>query len=107
MINRDSYMKQRYLNLAQWLLLASFATASCSKLKENEISKITVGGGAGSVTAAAQLTAAYNDLNGVFHGQDEIFSLQENTTDECLVPTPAGDWDDNGVCRLLPHHRRR
>jgi hypothetical protein len=98
-------MKKRYiLNLAQILLIAAIATTSCTKLKENEISKVFVGGSSGSVTASAQLITAYNDLNTVMHGQDEIFSLQENTTDECLVPTRAGDWDDNGVWRLLHTH---
>ncbi|HET6255474.1 MAG TPA: RagB/SusD family nutrient uptake outer membrane protein [Puia sp.] len=98
-------MKKRYiLNLGQILAVATLVTTSCTKLKENEISKIYVGNGAGSVTAGSQLTAAYNDLNTVMHGQDEIFSLQENTTDECLVPTRAGDWDDNGVWRLLHTH---
>ena len=98
-------MKKRYiLNLAQILLVAGIATTSCTKLKETEVSKIFVGGSSGSVTAQAQLITSYNDLNTVMHGQDEIFSLQENTTDECLVPTRAGDWDDNGVWRLLHTH---
>src|SRR6202046_2834346 len=98
-------MKKRYiLNLAQILLIAGVATTSCTKLKETEPSKIFVGGSNGSVTAGAQLISAYNDLNTVMHGQDEIFSLQENTTDESLVPTRAGDWDDNGVWRVLHAH---
>src|ERR1700722_3607255 len=98
-------MKKRYiLNLAQILLIAGVATTSCTKLKETEPSKIFVGGSNGSVTAQAQLITPYNDLNTVMHGQDEIFSLQENTTDECLVPNRAGDWDDNGGWRLLHTH---
>jgi hypothetical protein len=76
---------------------------SCTKLKENENNKLVIGAG-GSASAGSQLIAAYNDLNTVMHGQDEIFSLQENTTDECLVPTRAGDWDDNGVWRVLHSH---
>jgi len=105
MLKRYCYMKQRYkLNLALWLVLAALATNSCSKLNENEISKVYVGGSSGSLSAGSQLIAAYGDLSTVMHGQDEIFSLQENTTDECLVPTRAGDWDDNGVWRLLHTH---
>jgi len=96
--------KRKISNLAQILLVAGLATTSCTKLKEVEINKIPIGGGAGSVSPGAQLIAAYNDLNTVMHGQDEIFSLQENTTDESLVPTRAGDWDDNGVWRLLHTH---
>jgi hypothetical protein len=98
-------MKKRYnLKMGQMLVIAALAATSCSKLQENEISKIPVGGSGGSVTAGSQLISAYNDLNTVMHGQDEIFSLQENTTDESLVPTRAGDWDDNGVWRLLHTH---
>ena len=99
-------MKKRdILNLAPILAVAVVATTGCTKLNENEVSKIFVGtSGTGGVTPGSQLIAAYNDLNTVMHGQDEIFSLQENTTDECLVPTRAGDWDDNGVWRLLHTH---
>jgi hypothetical protein len=98
-------MKKIYkLNLGHLLIVAALATASCTKLNENEASKIYVGGGSSSVTAGAQLISAYNDLNTPMHGQDEVFSLQENTTDESLVPTRAGDWDDNGVWRLLHTH---
>jgi starch-binding outer membrane protein, SusD/RagB family len=98
-------MKKIYkLNLGHLLIVAALAVAGCTKLNENEASKIYVGGSTNSVTAGAQLISAYNDLNTVMHGQDEIFSLQENTTDESLVPTRAGDWDDNGVWRLLHTH---
>src|ERR1700722_14209236 len=103
--NRYCYMKSiNKSNLGQLLILVSLAAMSCSKLKENEASKILVGSGSGSVSAASQLIGAYNDLNTPFHGQDEVFSLQENTTDESLVPTRAGDWDDNGVWRVLHAH---
>jgi hypothetical protein len=98
-------MKKTYIsNLGLALLLATVATTGCTKLNENEINKVPFGGSSGAVSAGAQLIAAYNDLNTPFHGQDEVFSLQENTTDECLVPTRAGDWDDNGVWRLLHTH---
>jgi hypothetical protein len=96
-------MKRYKLNGFHLLLVAALATMGCTKLKENEQNKLVIGNG-GSANAGTQLIAAYNDLNTVMHGQDEIFSLQENTTDECLVPTRAGDWDDNGVWRVLHAH---
>lgn len=96
-------MKRYKSNGFQLLLLTALAVMSCTKLKENENNKLVIGSG-GSANAGTQLIAAYNDLNTVMHGQDEIFSLQENTTDECLVPTRAGDWDDNGVWRVLHAH---
>ncbi len=96
-------MKRYKLNGFHLLLLAAVVATSCTKLHENEQNKLVIGNG-GSANAGTQLIAAYNDLNTVMHGQDEIFSLQENTTDECLVPTRAGDWDDNGVWRVLHAH---
>ena len=36
--------------------------------------------------------------------QDQLFSLEENSTDESLVPTRGGDWDDNGVWRVVHNH---
>jgi starch-binding outer membrane protein, SusD/RagB family len=54
--------------------------------------------------ATTALQAAYNDLAVPFTNQDEVFSLEENTSDECLVPTRGSDWDDNGVWRVLHEH---
>lgn len=50
------------------------------------------------------LQSAYADLAAPLANQDWVFSLQENTTDESLVVTRGGDWDDNGVWRVLHNH---
>ena len=50
------------------------------------------------------LQSAYNDLPAQFVNQDQVFSLEENSTDESLVPTRGGDWDDNGVWRVIHNH---
>ncbi|MEJ7821110.1 MAG: RagB/SusD family nutrient uptake outer membrane protein [Chitinophagaceae bacterium] len=79
----------------------------CTKLDENFNSSLTNAEAASSLGTAGTgllLEAAYADVAGPFHGQSEIFSLQENTTDESLVPTRGGDWDDNGVWRVLHAH---
>jgi hypothetical protein len=39
-----------------------------------------------------------------FQGATQVFALSEVTTDERLMPTRAGDWDDNGVWRQLHLH---
>lgn len=49
------------------------------------------------------LKAAYVDLNTI-QNQDGVFSLTENSSDEMLVPTRGGDWDDNGVWRVVHSH---
>ena len=84
-------------------VLAVLIGTGCSKLNEVENNKLLIGGGGGAVSPGSQLLAAYNDL-GFLHNQDQIFSLEENTSDESLVPTRAGDWDDNGVWRVLHAH---
>ena len=50
--------KRNILNLGSILAVAALATTGCTKLNENEVSKVYVGGGSGSVTAGAQLISA-------------------------------------------------
>ncbi|MEO7311722.1 MAG: RagB/SusD family nutrient uptake outer membrane protein [Chitinophagaceae bacterium] len=98
-------MKQ-YKKISKYaLLLASVATiAGCTKLKEDLNSTLTssqVSTSLGSTGTGLLLSAAYADLGGPLTSQDLLFSLEENTSDEALVPTRGGDWDDNGVWRVL------
>jgi len=88
-------------------VLAVFAMAGCSKLDENLGSTLTnaqVSNSLGSNGTALLLSAAYSDLGGPLTAQDQVFSMMENTTDESLVPTRGGDWDDNGVWRVMHNH---
>lgn len=50
------------------------------------------------------LNKAYVDVGSPYTNYGSIFALEEVTTDECLVPTRAGDWDDNGKWRALHQH---
>jgi hypothetical protein len=92
----------------KFLILASaslLTVAGCTKLDDVQHDSIaTSGNGSGAIDVNGLLTNAYNDLNGLLHNQDQIFSLEETVTDECLVPTRGGDWDDNGVWRVLHAH---
>lgn len=88
-------------------VLAVIAMAGCTKLNEGLNSTLTngqVSSALGSAGTGLLLSAAYADLGGPLTGQDQLFSLMENTTDESLVPTRGGDWDDNGVWRVLHNH---
>src|ERR1700704_3299451 len=82
--------------------VALLAVASCTKLDQKLSGSIVYV--PSSSNAGALLNATYNDFSGIMHGQDQMFSLQENTGDMCLVPTRGGDWDDNGVWRVLHAH---
>lgn len=81
--------------------------AGCTKLDEKLNSTLTnsqTSTALGAEGTGLLLQAAYADIAGTFSSQDQVFSLQENTTDESLVPTRGGDWDDNGVWRVLHAH---
>lgn len=54
--------------------------------------------------ASSLLEGAYTAMRSPFQGATQIFALSEVTTDERLMPTRAGDWDDNGVWRALHLH---
>ena len=56
-----------------------------------------------STDVSVLLKAAYTDLN-IFQNQDGPYSLEENSSDEMLVPTRGADWDDNGVWRVVHAH---
>jgi starch-binding outer membrane protein, SusD/RagB family len=89
------------------VLLALAGVAGCTKLTETYTSTVPGDQAAAALGAAGVgllLQSAYNDLPGPFVNQDRVFSLQENSTDESLVPTRGGDWDDNGVWRVVHNH---
>lgn len=93
---------KKYKNIL--LVAAAFSmTAACTKL-ENKLNDSIASSGSGSLDPSSLLSNAYNDLNILLHNQDQLFSLEETVTDECLVPTRGGDWDDNGVWRVLHAH---
>jgi hypothetical protein len=79
--------------------------SGCTKLEQQLQDGLTTNPSAGGVDIATLLNSAYNNMNGLLHSQDRIFSLTENTTDESLVPTRGGDWDDNGVWRVMHSHK--
>jgi len=98
-------MKPNKLMIA--VIALATVLASCTKLNESLNSSLTntqTANALGAQGVALLLQAAYADVGGPFTAQDLVFSLQENTTDESLVPTRGGDWDDNGVWRVVHNH---
>ncbi len=95
-----------YRNKISLILLAIVVSTGCTKLNEGlgGTNLVAYNPNGGSANPAGVLTSAYGDLSGLLHGQDQLFSLEENTSDETLVPTRGGDWDDNGVWRVLHAH---
>lgn len=95
---------KKYLKVLPLLFVS---VVGCTKLDQSLTGSLTndqVTGALGSGGVGLLLNGAYSDLGGTFTAQDLLFCLQENTTDEALVPTRGGDWDDNGVWRVLHDH---
>lgn len=96
---------KNYFKVAISFLLVS--AAGCSKLDQSLPGSLTnqqVSGSLGTNGVGLLLNGAYSDLGGTFTAQDLLFCLEENASDEALVPTRGGDWDDNGVWRVLHNH---
>jgi hypothetical protein len=55
-------------------------------------------------TTASLLEGVYSSMRSPFQGATQVFALSEVTTDERLMPTRSGDWDDNGKWRALHLH---
>ena len=92
-------MKIKHLSIILLGLLGG-----CTKLDQELNDSFVVGAGTQNVDVASLLNSAYNSMNNLLHNQERIFNLSEVTTDAALVPTRGGDWDDNGVFRVLHRH---
>ena len=88
------------------ILVAAAVLTGCSKLDEKLGSQLSTGAsGGGGVSPANILAGTYDAMRGPYQDQSEVWAAQEHTTDECIGPTRAGDWDDNGVWRVLHSHQ--
>jgi starch-binding outer membrane protein, SusD/RagB family len=89
-----------------FLFTVTLSLGACSKLDEKLGSQEgSIGGGGGTVTAASLLAGTYDAMRTPFQSQDQLWCSQEHTSDECIGPTRAGDWDDNGIWRTLHSHQ--
>ncbi len=88
------------------ICLAASTLTACSKLDEQLGSQQSSGAsGGGGVTPTSVLASTYEAMRLPYQDQSRVWASQEHTTDECIGPTRAGDWDDNGVWRVLHSHQ--
>ncbi len=94
------YMKRNFVKYALvGTMLAG--TFSCTKLDPNVYDQAAQFWQTPEQIAAG-IAPAYSDLRGYPSG--DIFSLQEVTSDEIIVPTRGSDWFDNGDWQQLWLH---
>ena len=83
-------------------------TAGCTKL-DNQLngSLPDIGGSSagGPAVVAPLLKATYVAFRNPYQDQARLWCLQEHTSDEAVGPTRGGDWDDNGIWRVLHSHQ--
>lgn len=99
-------MRYNKISRFTFLILSVSVLGACTKLNEKLNSTLTnaqVSSSLGAAGTGLLLGAAYADLT-FLANQDQLFSLEENASDESLVPTRGGDWDDNGVWRVIHDH---
>jgi starch-binding outer membrane protein, SusD/RagB family len=97
----------KYIRLASVIFVSAAFATSCTKLDQKLNSALTNSQAANALGANGTqllLQSAYNDVGGPYGNLGNILALEEVTADECVVPTRAGDWDDNGKWRALKQH---
>lgn len=93
----------KHLKIITSMLVLVFL-ASCTKLDEKLQGDVTFDEAKTAIDINSLLKAAYDSYRGPFQDQTGVFCLQDMSTDQCLGPTRGGDWDDNGVWRVLHQH---
>ena len=90
-----------------YALMLVVALSGCTKLDEGLNSTLTNQQTADALGASGTgllLKTAYSDLTSPFGDVGQLINLTGNASDESLVATRAGDWDDNGAWRVMHNH---
>lgn len=86
------------------LLVGSLVGCTDLEIEETDSRFGNLSGEFNGVDPEANLANLFNSLRGEFQTQENLFALNEVTTDEQLVPTRGTDWGDNGLWRTLHAH---
>ena len=80
------------------------SVSSCTKLEEKVRGTVPLADFKAAADVPGLLKGCYNAFRGPFQDQTGVFCMQDMSSDNCLGPTRGGDWDDNGVWRVLHQH---
>ena len=94
-------MKNKYII---GLAVLGISFSACTKLNEDLNGQVGNAGVTGN-NVSSVLAASYAAMIGPYQAPWNWAALQEVTSDELIVPTRAGDWDDNGAWRALHLHK--
>lgn len=76
----------------------------CSKLDEKFKDSLP-STSSGNIKVEDLLNTLYRSDMRMFQGQGGFWAMQEHSSDEAVGPTRGGDWDDNGVWRVIHAHK--
>ncbi len=100
--------KQQINKIGLLALMSALFVISCSDLEIKETDSIFSEGGGGGFNGVEDVEGSLQNLNNNIRGhleaQDNLYALQEVSTDETFVPTRGTDWGDNGIWRTLHAH---
>jgi starch-binding outer membrane protein, SusD/RagB family len=104
----NRYIKQGKI-FSVGLMTSLLVFSACTNLEVDEKDSYLRGttGGFTPLTpegVTATLQSAYSDIRDNWGNQENMYALQEVSSDELLVPTRGTDWGDNGVWRSLRQH---
>lgn len=90
------------------LLGAVFSFTACTDLELEETDSVFREDSGDEFSGVSDVSSAlannYNAIRDQLNTQENLYALQEVTTDEMVVPTRGTDWGDNGLWRSLHQH---
>lgn len=91
----------KYNKLIMGLFLVGAMGCTDLEIEETDSRFGNLSGEFTGVDPESNLTNLFNSLRGQIETQENLYALNEVTSDEMLVPTRGTDWGDNGLWRTL------
>jgi hypothetical protein len=102
-MNRTEEIMNKIIKSTTALLIIMAGLLSCT-LDEELREDLTIDQVREFTDATALIEGIYFDMFVIYSDQSRLFAAQQHTSDETIGPTRGGDWDDNGIWRVLHDH---